>query len=77
MINKPGTVTGFGPEQVPVINDMFEALFSGSMAVKATSIMPTTKTVSEKELVIYDDGAGTKRIYLITGKGNLGYVNLT
>jgi len=35
------------------------------------------KPRSENIRIIYDDGAGVKRMYYVTSRGNLGYVNLT
>ena len=54
-----------------------EAVVAKAISVKHTSVLPTSSTVAEGELVIYDDDAGTKRLYVITGKKNLGYVTLT
>lgn len=45
--------------------------------IMRTSILPTAKTVPEDHLVIYDDGNGTKRLYMVTAKRNLGYITLT
>ncbi len=45
--------------------------------VMHTSIVPTTATCPEGTMVIYDDGAGTKRLYMKTAKKNLGYIALT
>jgi hypothetical protein len=77
MINKPGEISRLDETQVPLVNQMFDALFLGAMSIKYASDLPTKKTVAEKELVVYDDGNGVKRIYMITGKGNLGYISLT
>jgi hypothetical protein len=76
-INKPGDVTNFTEDQIPVMGAMFDQLFDNAAGVKYTDELPTTKTVSEREVVVYDDGAGTKRLYFITAKKNLGYVTLT
>lgn len=45
--------------------------------IMRTSILPTVKTIAEDHLVIYDDGNGVKRLYMVTAKKNLGYINLT
>lgn len=37
----------------------------------------TTKLRAGNIRIIYDDGAGVKRIYYVTSRGNLGYVALT
>ena len=54
-----------------------EAVVAKAISVKHTKVLPTAETVAEGELVIYDDDAGTKRLYVVTGKKNLGFVNLT
>lgn len=48
-----------------------------AMGIIATSTEPTEKTVPPGKMVVYDDGAGTKRIYFRTGKDNVGYIALT
>ncbi len=77
MINKPGDITSFDKSQLPMLNTMLDSLFNSAAGVKHTSETPTIENVGENEVVIYDDGAGTKRLYVVTGKGNLGYINLT
>ena len=54
-----------------------EAVCAKAISVKHTKVLPTAATVAEGELVIYDDDAGTKRLYVVTGKKNLGFVKLT
>jgi len=49
----------------PTIDDLIE-LEKGATTVRSKNIK-----------VIYDDGAGVKRIYYVTSKGNLGYIALT
>jgi len=77
MINKPGDITSFDKPQVAILKNMLDSLFVNSAGIQNTNIVPTTSTLSPGEIAIYDDGAGTKRIYVTTGKGNLGYVALT
>lgn len=77
MINKPGDITKFDDTQVPMLRTMLDSLFNNASGVKYTDTVPTVKNVAQNDVVIYDDGAGTKRIYVITGKGNLGFINLT
>jgi hypothetical protein len=77
MINKPGDVTKFDDSQVPILNAALDELFNNASGVKYTDTVPTASSVGQNEVVVYDDGAGTKRIYMITGKGNLGYITLT
>jgi hypothetical protein len=40
-----------------------------------SSTIPTD--VPHGKILIYDNGAGTKRMYVKTGEGNLGWVGLT
>ena len=62
--------------QVNILNSIINGIRLQAMSVKYTSKIPTVKTVQEGQIVIYDDGAGITRLYVITGEGNLGYVDL-
>lgn len=64
-------------EAVPALNAIISAIRRNAPAVKHTSVEPSTDNVGEGQLVIYDNGSGTKRIYVVTGKKNLGYITLT
>jgi hypothetical protein len=44
---------------------------------KGGAVPPTADQVPLGKKIIYDDGAGTKRIYWKTAAGNLGFINLT
>ena len=77
MLNRPGDVTKFDQTQVAVLSAIFDEIFLRGVNIKYTSTVPTSSTAGENEIIVYDDGAGTKRIYVITGKGNLGYIDLT
>ena len=77
MIDKTADMTSLEKSQLPVLNSILDGIRTQAMSVKHTSTTPTVKTVQEGQVVIYDDGAGTKRLYVVTNKGNLGYVNLT
>ena len=77
MINKNAEVTSMDQSQLPTLNSILDTICAKAMSVKITNVLPTATTVSEGELVVYDNGAGVKRIYVITGKKNLGYINLT
>lgn len=76
-MEKPSDVVSFEKDQIPTLNMLLDTLFSKSLSSKNSSVLPTVETVAAGEIVIYDDGAGTKRLYVVTGKKNLGYVNLT
>lgn len=77
MIEKPGDVVKFDELNVPVLGNIINKICDRAAAFRYTDIEPTVGTVHEGEIVVYDDGAGTKAIYVVTGQGNLGYVTLT
>ncbi len=77
MIDKTADMTSLDNSQLNTLNSIIDGIRIQAMSVKHTSKEPTVKTVQEGQVVIYDDGAGTKRLYVVTGKKNLGYVNLT
>ena len=76
-IDRTADITSMKEDQLPTLRKILDNIQTQALTVKNTSVLPTVKTVSEGTLVIYDDGAGTKRIYVVTGKKNLGYINLT
>lgn len=75
MIDKPIDITD--SKNVAAINEVIAAICNGAAGVQHTATLPTIKTVGEGKFVIYDDDNGTKRIYVVTGKKNLGYITLT
>ena len=77
MTQKPMDVTNLEEGQTAQLDHMMTDIYLKNATIRYVSDTPTTNTVSQNEIVIYDDGAGTKRIYTITAKGNLGYVTLT
>lgn len=77
MLEKKSSMTSMENSQVNTLNNILESMQAEAMSVKHTSILPTAQTVSEGQIVIYDDGAGTKRLYVVTQKKNLGYITLT
>ena len=77
MISKPGDVTKFDQTQIAMLKTMLDSLFVNAAGIKNTNVVPTTSTLGPGEIAIYDNGSGTKRVYVTTGKGNLGYVALT
>jgi len=70
-------VTGMDESNLPVLQKVIDDIRRQAAVVRLTSTLPTAKTVQQGEFVVYDDDAGTKRIYTKTGKGNLGWVALT
>ena len=77
MLEKTGSMTSMDNSQTNTLNSIIENIQSQALSIKHTNILPTVKTVSEGQLVVYDDDAGTKRLYVVTQKKNLGYVTLT
>ena len=76
-IDKPAEVTSMDDSQLNVLNEIIGAICSKAAGVSHTSTVPTVNSVPEGHLVIYDNGSGTKRLYVVTGKKNLGYITLT
>lgn len=77
MIDKPMDLTSMEEGNLPQLNEIIGKICTDAASIKYTSTLPTVDTVAEGQVVIYDDNAGTKRIYVITAKKNLGYVALT
>ena len=77
MLEKTGSMTSMDNSQTNTLNSIIENIQSQALSIKHTNTLPTVKTVSEGQLVVYDDDAGTKRLYVVTQKKNLGYVTLT
>lgn len=75
MIDKRSQLTSM--DNLPAMNSILDDIRIQAMSVKHVKTVPTVSNVSEGQVVIYDDGAGTKRLYVVTGQGNLAYVNLT
>jgi hypothetical protein len=61
--------------ELPTLRKLFESISQQAVEFLYTDTVPTTVPVGK--FIIYDDGAGTKRLYVKTGKGNIGFVNLT
>lgn len=76
-IDKTASITSMENSQLPTLNSILDNIQTQALSSKNTSVLPTIKTVPEGQIVIYDDGAGTKRLYVVTAKKNLGYINLT
>ena len=77
MTQKPIDVTSMDPTQTAQLDSMFSNIYAMSASIRYVSTTPTKDTVAQNEFVVFDDGAGTKRLYTITSQGNLGYVTLT
>ena len=76
-LDKRHTINSFREEEIPIMQQILDDIMDQSEGTLYTDTTPTADTVPVGKKVIYDDGAGTKRIYWKTGKGNLGYITLT
>jgi len=88
-MTKPMDVTNLEEGQTAQLDSMLSDIYLKNMKIRYVTddrrsgaaidpnLIPTVDTVQQNELVLYDDGVSVKRLYLITGRGNLGYVNLT
>lgn len=77
MLDSLGQVVAFDEDNIPVLAKVLKDIENQAVGVLYQESTPTAATVPLGKLVIHDDGGGTKRMYVLTGKGNLGYVALT
>ena len=70
-------VTSMNEDSLPILQKVLDDIRRVAATVRLTDTLPTAETVQQGEFIIYDNGAGTKRLYTKTGKGNLSFVNLT
>ena len=67
----------------PTLGAILDEIASKALTVKITDVEPTSTTAAEGELIIFEgttasSGTATvKQLYVLTGKGNLGYLGLT
>lgn len=66
-----------GPESLPILQKILDDNANKTEGTIYTKNVPTASDVPLGKKVIYDDGAGTKRIYWKTAQNNLGYISLT
>jgi len=76
-LDKLDTVTDFEPTSVPILQKVLDGIRTNAVNIRYMNTVPTTANIRQGEIVVYDNGAGTKRIYVITGEKNLGFINLT
>jgi hypothetical protein len=74
-IDKIYQVAGMERENLNELTKVLDHIHSKAFGFSYSDVVPTD--VPEGQVIIYDNGAGTKRIYFKTGKGNIGFVNLT
>jgi len=75
MIDKPVDLTGMEAGDLPSLNEIIRSICDKALGVKNIVDAPSLSNVSEGELVIQDDGAGTKTASVVTGEGNLFTIN--
>lgn len=61
----------------PTMSKILVEISDKAVGIVYTSTEPTASTVPQGKIVIYDNGSGTKRLYVRTGQNNIGYVALT
>ena len=76
-IDQIDRIPSMGDESLPILQKILEDNASQTEGTIYTDTEPVASKVPNGKKVIYDNGAGTKRIYWKTAKGNLGYINLT
>jgi hypothetical protein len=74
-IDKIYQVSGMRDANLPDLQRVIDHISNKAFGFSYSDTVPTD--VPEGQIIIYDDGAGTKRVYFKTGKGNLGWVALT
>ena len=68
------------PDETPTLKKALSSIAEqavGSQYIDTLPTDPSTIKVPAGKMVIYDNGSGTLRLYVKTGKGNVGYVTLT
>jgi len=69
---KPIELTGaMSEDQIRAIKQTVDELYEKKLTIRYDNDVPTTSDLSDNEISIYDDGAGTKAAYAITQEGNL------
>jgi len=76
-IEQVDKLPGMKDEHLPILQKILDDNAQKTEGTIYTETLPTANTVPLGKKVIYDDGAGTKRIYWKTAKGNLGYIELS
>ena len=70
-VNKLYDVTQFGQENLTVLRRILDQVAHDALTFKFTDVVPTVSTVNFHEVVLYDNGKGSRRMCVKTGKGNL------
>jgi hypothetical protein len=76
MADKLPQVTGFqSTDDVALMNRILGKIDRGKVGFRYMDAAPTASQISLNEIVVYDDGAGTLGVCILTDKGNI--INLT
>lgn len=75
-VDKTKQPNSFDDDQFPVFKGMMDDLHNNALGVIYTNTTPISGTIPFGKLVLYDNDAGTQRIYVRTAH-NVCYVNLT
>lgn len=70
-------VTSFDEGNIAILQKILDEIRSLTPAIRYSTSAPTTATIQLHEMVVMDNGSGTKRLYFKTAQGNLGYTTLT
>ena len=70
-VNKLYDVTQFGSENITVLKRILDQVAHDALTFKFTDVVPSVSTVNFHEVVLYDNGKGSRRMCVKTGKGNL------
>lgn len=75
MISKSQDVVAFDQANVPVLKSVLDQICNEAVTFRYSTASPTK--MDNKEVVIVDDGASLKRLYVKSAQGRLLYVALT
>ena len=71
MTTRKMDITRFDRSQVSNLQAVLDDMSINGARIRYEKVVPTTSTMSENEIVIYDNGSGTKIGYVVTREGNL------
>ena len=77
MIDQVDKIPNMDPSSLPILQKILADNADKTEGTIYTDSVPDATKVPQGKKIIMDDGAGTKRIYWKTAKGNLGYIDLT
>jgi hypothetical protein len=75
-VRKTFDVTQFGSDNITVLRRVLDQMSHDALTFKFTDTIPTVDTVDYHEVVLYDNGNGSMRMCVKTGKGNLFCTNI-